>query len=110
MVSLILVGAVFISGCVQESTDDGSTPPTTEITLDEAIAILMSILDPSSSDSRISAFMLSEPLRTSDTVTSEGGDSYPLDGATWFAFIDDEPKLLFTHPTRYVLIDSFILF
>jgi uncharacterized repeat protein (TIGR01451 family) len=106
MVSLILVGAVFISGCVQESTDDGSTPPTTEITLDEAIAILMSILDPSSSDSRISAFMLSEPLRTSDTVTSEGGDSYPLDGATWFAFIDDEPKLLFTHPTRYVLIDG----
>jgi len=50
MVSLILVGAVFISGCVQESTDDGSTPPTTEITLDEAIAILMSILDPSASD------------------------------------------------------------
>jgi len=50
--------------------------------------------------------MLSEPLSKSDSITSEGGDTYSLDGATWFAFIDDEPKLLFTHPTRYVLIDG----
>ena len=107
IVSMILVGAVFISGCVQQdSTTDDGTPPATEITLDEAITILMGILDPSASDDRISAFMLSEPLRTTDSVKSEAGDSYPLTGATWFAFIDDEPKLLFTHPTRYVLIDG----
>jgi len=60
IVSMILVGAVFISGCVQQdSTTDDGTPPATEITLDEAIAILISILDPSASDDRISAFMLS---------------------------------------------------
>jgi uncharacterized repeat protein (TIGR01451 family) len=107
IVSMILVGAVFISGCTQQdSTTDDGTIPATEITLDEAIAILMSILDPSATDDRISAFMLSEPLRTTDSVKSEAGDSYPLTGATWFAFIDDEPKLLFSHPTRYVFIDG----
>ena len=65
LIFMMLVGAVFLSGCVDQPTDDDSTTPlVTEITLDEAIAILMSILDPSASDSRISAFMLSEPLRT----------------------------------------------
>ena len=107
LIFMMLVGAVFLSGCVDQPTDDDSTTPlVTEITLDEAIAILMSILDPSASDSRISAFMLSEPLRTTDSVKSEAGDSYPLTEATWFAFIDDEPKLLFSHPTRYVFIDG----
>ena len=109
VIFIMLVGAVFISGCVEETPNNGQgayVTPSTDISLDEAIAILMTILEPSASDERISAFMLSEPLRKTDSVKSEAGDEYPLTEATWFAFIDDEPKLMFSHPTRYVFIDG----
>ena len=108
LIIIMLVGAVFLSGCVDQTTDDGSTtPPVTEISLDEAIAILMSkIIDSSASDSRISAFMLTQPLRKDDIVASEDGNQYPVDSPSWFVFIDDEPELLFSHPTRYVFING----
>jgi len=79
LIFMMLVGAVFLAGCTDTPTENGSTtPPDTEITLDEAIAILMGIIEPSSSEDRISAFMLTEPLRKTDTVKSEAGDEYPL--------------------------------
>ena len=109
IVVLLLVGASFLSGCIDEPDDDSQAPPTTtsEITLDEAIAILMDkILKPGYSNNRASAFMTSKVLQKDDVVTSEVGDTYPIDSNTWFVFIDDDPKLFFSHPTRYVFINA----
>lgn len=83
-----------------------SSPPP-EIGMDEAIAILVGeIEEPASSNQRISAFMLSEPLRQGDVVSSESGGRYPIDGNTWFIFVDDAPEAFFAHATRYVFIDT----
>ncbi len=107
LISMLLIGAVYISGCTDQKPDDSEEPVVTSITLNDAIEILMSkIIKPSSSDLRISAFMLSEPLRKNDIVSSEADEQYPVDSPSWFAFIDDSPKELFTHPTRYVFIDG----
>ena len=74
---------------------------------DKAMDILMdSIIDPSSSNTEISAFMLSELLQPGDVITSDSGETYNIDNKTWFIFIDDMPWAFFAHPTRYVLIDS----
>jgi len=82
------------------------TPPV-GIGRDEAIAILVSeIIEPASSYKRISAFMLSQPLREGDVVTSESGEEYEIDANTWFIFIDDEPLAFFAHDTRYVFMDA----
>ena len=73
---------------------------------DGAIAILVSkIIKPAAAYKLISAFMLSEPLQNGDVVTSESGQRYPIDGDTWFIFIDDEPLAFFAHDARYVFID-----
>jgi PKD repeat protein len=82
-----------------------SSPP--QIGKWDAIEILVGeIIPPASSDEKISAFMLSEPLRAGDVVTSESGEDYPIDANTWFIFIDDQPEALFAHNVRYVFIDA----
>jgi len=83
-----------------------SSPPA-GIDKDGAIAILVGkIIKPADAYKRISAFMLSQPLQNGDVVTSESGQSYPINTDTWFVFIDDEPLAFFAHPTRYVFIDA----
>ena len=112
LICLVLVGACFLSGCVEEKKGVTPSPtpsptPTTKITLADAIMILMSkILIPSSSYDRSSAFLMSHVLRAGDTVKSENGISYPIANNTWFVFIDDDPEVFFAHPTRYVFIDA----
>ena len=83
-----------------------SSPPA-GIDKDGAIAILVGkIIKPADAYKRISAFMLSQPLQNGDVITSESGQSYPINTDTWFVFIDDEPLAFFAHPTRYVFIDA----
>ena len=83
------------------------SPPPAGIDKDGAIAILVGkIIKPADAYKRISAFMLSQPLQNGDVVTSESGQSYPINTDTWFVFIDDEPLAFFAHPTRYVFIDA----
>jgi hypothetical protein len=73
-----------------------------------AIDILVSeIIPPAADDSRISAFMPSQPLVKGDVVTSEDGTAYPpIDQDTWLIFIDDNPQAFYAHPTRYVFINA----
>lgn len=98
-------------------TDDGGATDThtTAITVSslpqigkwDAIEILVKeIIPPASAYERISAFMLSQPLRTGDVVTSASGGNYPINANTWFIFIDDQPEALFAHNTRYVFINA----
>jgi len=73
----------------------------------DAIEILVKqIIPPAADDARISAFMLSEPLKAGDTVSSESGASYPITTRTWFIFIDDNPQAFYAHATRYVFMDA----
>jgi PKD repeat protein len=98
-------------------TDDGGASDTHTVTITvssppeigkwEAIEILVSeIIEPASSNKRISAFMLSQPLQTGDVVTSESGEEYSIDDNTWFIFVDDAPQAFYAHDTRYVFIDT----
>ena len=74
---------------------------------DKAIEILLSEIEkPADSYQRISAFMLSQPLRNGDVVKPEIGSQYPISKDTWFIFIDDEPEAFYSHKTRYVFIDA----
>ena len=83
------------------------SPPPAGIDKDGAIAILVGkIIKPADAYKRISAFMLSQPLQNGDVVTSESGQSYPINTDTWFVFIDDAPLAFFAHPTRYVFINA----
>jgi len=78
-----------------------------EIDKDGALAILLGeIIKPADAYEWISAYMLSEPLQSGDTVTSEIGSQYPIQDNTWFVFIDDQPQAFFAHGTRYVFIDA----
>jgi hypothetical protein len=91
-----------IAGC---DSGDGEPPPA--ISKDQAIAILVSeIIEPAAEYKWISAFMLSEPLQEGDVVTSEIGQTYPIDTNTWFVFVDDEPMAAFVHDCRYVFING----
>ena len=99
-------------------TDNGGAPDTDSANVTvaspppgldkwDAIEILVKeIIPPAASEDRISAFMLSEPLRAGDTVSSESGVDHPLTAKAWFIFIDDNPQAFFAHATRYVLIDA----
>jgi PKD repeat protein len=73
----------------------------------DAIEILVKeIIPPAADDSRVSAFMLSEPLQAGDSVSSESGASYDITSRSWLIFIDDNPEAFYSHPTRYVLINA----
>ena len=75
--------------------------------LEQAIDLLMNnIINPGSSNNRISAFMLSQPLQNGDVVTSESEDEYNISNNSWFVFIDDDPEAEFAHDTRYLFIDE----
>lgn len=81
--------------------------PDTEITRDDALEILVSdIIQPAAEYRELSAFMLSQPLQDGDIVTSESGETYTIDGNTWFIFIDDHPMAFFAHDCRYVFINA----
>lgn len=84
-----------------------SVLPPSVFTRDQAIELLMdSVIGPSSSDTRISAFMLSNVLQPGDIISSEDGTDYQITNNTWFIFIDDDPSSWYSHPTRYVFIDA----
>ncbi len=81
--------------------------PGTDISKDDALEILVSdIIQPAAEYKELSAFMLSQPLQDGDVVTSESGETYTIDGKTWFIFIDDDPMAFFAHDCRYVFIDA----
>jgi len=93
---IIVLIAIPLTGCPKPGIDKW-----------EAIDILVSgVIPPAADDSRISAFMPSEPLKKGDVVTSEDGANYPIDASTWFIFIDDDPQAFYAHATRYVFIDA----
>ena len=105
----------FIVKLVVTDNDDASDTATVTITVnpesvftqEQAVELLMSsIIDPSSSNYRISAYMLSIPIEKGDTITSEDGQNYTVDKDSWFIFIDDQPNSFFAHPTRYLFIDA----
>jgi len=82
-------------------------PEIPAISKDQAIAILVSeIIEPAAEYELISASMLSEPLQNGDVVTSQRGQTYPIDTDTWFIFIDDDPMADFAHDCRYVFING----
>jgi hypothetical protein len=96
---VIALIAIPLTGCPK--------PAAPEIDKWGAIDILVSeIIPPAADDSRISAFMPSQPLVKGDVVTSEDGNDYPIEQNTWFIFIDDNPQAFYTHATRYVFIDA----
>ncbi len=109
-VIILLVGAVFLTGCVQENTDendDGTDDLENTIDQSEAYNILLeNILKPGSSNSQSSAFMLTEMLKPGDVITSDSGETYTIDKDTWFVFIDDQPWAFFSHPVRYIKINA----
>ncbi|MGD9115896.1 MAG: PKD domain-containing protein [Dehalococcoidia bacterium] len=73
----------------------------------DAIEILVKeIIPPAAGEDRISAFMLSEPLLSGDTISSDSGQDYPVNTKTWFIFIDDNPEAFYAHATRYVFINA----
>lgn len=78
-----------------------------EISKDQAIEVLMNeIIEPAVENTGVSAFMLSQPLKKGDVITSESGQTYRMDKDTWLVFIDDNPAAFFAHDCRYVLIDA----
>ena len=99
VISCLLITALIaipLTGCSKTNIDKWG-----------AIDILVGeIIPPAADDSRISAFMPSQPLEKGDVVTSEDGTNYPIDQNTWFIFIDDSPQAFYAHPTRYVFIDA----
>lgn len=96
---LVALSVVPMTGC--------GGKPGVEISADQAIEVLMSeILEPAAENMGISAFMLSQPLKKGDVVSSESGQTYRIDEDTWFVFIDDDPAAFFAHDCRYVLIDA----
>jgi len=93
------------------TTPPATTSPTSEqphtLALLDALQILFDqVIPPSSSSSRVAAYMPSEPLGPGTIVTSEDGSRYPITDAPWFAFVDDAPRAFFAHPCRYVFIDA----
>jgi len=107
IVFIILVGASFLSGCVDRTTDDNQEDLENTIDENEAYDILMSkILKPGFSNNQGSAFMLSEMLKKGDVITSENGNTYTIEKDSWFVFIDDAPWAFFSHPVRYIMINA----
>jgi hypothetical protein len=105
----------FIVKLVVTDNNDASDSTTVNITVnpesvftqDQAVELLMStIIDPSSSNYRISAYMLSKPIEQGDVISSEDGQNYTVQNDSWFIFIDDQPNSFFAHPTRYLFINA----
>jgi hypothetical protein len=107
ILGVLLIALLIAALSVGAETSCGPGPGPSEISKDQAIAILVSeIIRPAADYKGISAFMLSEPLQEDDVITSESDEDYPIDTSTWFVFIDDEPMAFFAHDCRYVFING----
>jgi len=107
ILGVLLIALLIAALSVGAETSCGPGPGPSEISKDQAIAILMSeIIKPAAEYEGSSAFMLSEPLQEGDVVTSQSGQTYPIDDGTWFVFIDDDPRAFFAHDCRYIFIDG----
>jgi len=107
VIGLFLV-ALLIALSIAPTPGCGPGPdPDTDISKDDALEILVSeITQPAAEYKELSAFMLSQPLKSGDVVTSESGETYSIDRPTWFVFIDDDPMAFFAHDCRYVFINA----
>lgn len=79
------------------------------MTRDEAIRIVVErIIDPTTLDHDVMAFLTLKPLAVGDQVAPLGfpEETETVSVPTWFAWIDDEPDAEFGHATRFVFIDA----
>lgn len=102
--ALVLVLALAGGGLLpaQVEQEDG------DVTRAEAIAIVIQeLIVPATRTRPVVAFLGRQPLAPGDAV-------WPFDqpelrreiaAPTWFAWIDDDPRALFAHDTRFVFID-----
>jgi|GEM_PF-2664296 len=69
--------------------------------------VLTKVLDKDETESIVS--MCKEPLISGDVVVPQGGEDTTekaIGGNTYFAFIDDDPRAMWSHDARYVYIDA----
>lgn len=69
--------------------------------------VIQQVVLPSPNKDELKAHFWPEPLKAGDVISvfRPGGQSWTLDGPTWFFWIDDVPEALFGHPTRFVFVD-----
>jgi len=79
-----------------------------QITRDQAAEIVKKVVSPGTHKNDFSAYLTLSPLPSGTTIKSFGSDApaITLTNAAWFGYIDDAPFSLFTHPTRFVLVDA----
>jgi hypothetical protein len=77
------------------------------ITREDAIQIVVErMIDPTTLDHDVMAFLTMKPLEAGDEVAPLGfpEETETVSAPTWFAWIDDEPDAEFGHATRFVFI------
>ena len=74
--------------------------------------VLAEVVKPDELDREVIVFSLPEPLTPEDRLQpyvgadlERPGEAYTLENDAWFFFIDDAPGAMFTHPSRFVLVD-----
>ncbi len=86
----------------------GAAAGSASIGMDEAIEILIEeIIEPSTLDHDIVAYMVKQPLQAGGVVTPlVGAGIYPVTEDEYFIFIDDSPAAFYEHPVRFAFIKA----
>ncbi|MEJ2607437.1 MAG: C13 family peptidase [Anaerolineales bacterium] len=83
------------------------------LSLEKATELVMSeLIKPDELDQQLIVFSLPEPITPEDRIQpyagpdlERPGEAYSLENEAWFFYIDDAPGAMFTHPTRFVVVD-----
>ncbi len=102
--SLLLI-AIMATALILTSCGSLSLEQATELVLAEVVKT-------DELDHQLIVFSLPEPLTPEDRLQpyvgadlERPGEAYSLENESWFFYIDDSPGAMFTHPTRFVLVD-----
>jgi hypothetical protein len=70
--------------------------------------IIDEIVMPSTLDHDVLVFLTAHTLQRGDRISPKGfpDETDVIKGATWFAWIDDEPEAEFEHDTRFIYLNA----
>jgi len=111
---LFMVLCIPLTACGGGGEDGGTKPSGKALSFEEASQLVIDqVIIPDQLDHRLILFGSPQILTPEDELNvyaaddlSKPGENLPLTAESWFFWVDDAPYALFTHPTRYVLVNA----